>query len=94
VVVPLLFESNQYQNWLNRTVTVDCPEATQITRATLRSGLSEQAVRAILAQQFSREQRLARSDDVILNEGTLEKLQPQITRLHQCYLQLAQRNNN
>jgi len=93
LVVPLLFETKHYLAWIDRTLTVDCSEAAQIARATLRSGISEQTVRNILAQQFTRSQRLAQADDAILNEGTLQELEPQVTRLHQHYLALAQTSN-
>lgn len=93
LVIPLLFDTNHYLAWINRTLTVDCSEDAQIARATLRSGISEQTVRSILAQQLTRSQRLAKADDAILNVGTLQELQPQITRLHQRYLALAQTSN-
>ena len=93
LVIPLLFETSDYQNWLDHTVVVDCAEETQIARATSRNGLSEQTVRAIMAQQFPRSQRLKFANDVILNDGTLPELYPQIARLHQTYLKLAARSN-
>jgi dephospho-CoA kinase len=46
VVVPLLFESGRYADWLHHIVTVDCTEAQQVSRAMLRGGLSESDVRA------------------------------------------------
>lgn len=93
LVIPLLFETSNYQNWLQRTLTVDCSEATQIKRASSRPGLSEQTVRAIMAQQLTRNQRLKLADDVIKNEGALSDLNLQIAQLHQRYLQLAKRSN-
>lgn len=93
LVIPLLFETADYQNWLDHTVAVDCPETTQISRATRRNGLSEQTVRAIMARQFTRAQRLELANDVIINDGTLSELHPQIARLHQTFLKLAARSN-
>lgn len=93
LVIPLLFETSGYQDWLHRTVTVDCAEETQIARATRRSGLSEQTVRAIMASQLPRSQRLQLANDVIKNDGTLAELRLQITQLHQHYLKLAARSN-
>ena len=54
-----------------------------------RSGLSEPQVRAIMAAQASREQRLAAADDVIDNAGLAQALRPQVERLHRQYLALA-----
>ena len=93
LVIPLLFETTDYQDGLQHTVTVDCAEETQVARATSRNGLSEQAVRAIMAQQLSRTQRLQLADDAISNDGTLAELRPQIAQLHQRYLDLAKRSN-
>jgi dephospho-CoA kinase len=93
LVVPLLFESADYQNWLHHTVTIDCPEETQVARATKRGGLSEQLVRAIMAQQMSRVQRLQLANDHIVNDGTLNDLRVQISSLNRHYQNLAQGSN-
>ncbi len=89
VVVPLLFESGRYANWLQRVITVDCPEESQIARTMQRSKLDESAVRAIMAQQFSREERLALSDEIILNNGSLGDLKMQIVGMHRRLSELA-----
>lgn len=93
LVIPLLFETADYQDWLHHTVTVDCSEETQVARATSRNGLNEQTVRAIMAQQLSRAQRLQLADDAINNDCTLSELRLQIAQLHQQYLNLAARSN-
>jgi dephospho-CoA kinase len=82
VVVPLLFENSRYSDWLHRVITVDCPEAEQIRRTMQRSHLNEVAVRAIMAQQLSREARLTLADEKIFNNGTLDDLQKQVAGLH------------
>lgn len=92
VVVPLLFESGAYRNWLHRVCAVDCPEDLQIARTMQRSGLSETAVRAIMAQQLSRAERCALADDTVDNSGTTDALHDQVTRLHALYLDLAAKN--
>ncbi len=89
VVIPLLFESGNYLEWLNRTLTVDCSESTQLQRTSGRPGLDEKTVRAIMSSQISRAERLQRSDDVISNEGSLNALQDAVNRLHREYLHLA-----
>ena len=93
LVIPLLFETADYQDWLHRTVTVDCAEETQLTRATKRNGLSEQTVRAIMARQLTRSQRLQLADDAIENDGTLAELRLQVALLHPRYLKMAERSN-
>jgi dephospho-CoA kinase len=86
LVVPLLFESKSYRELVQRTLLVDCSEATQIDRTMQRSGLDEVSVRAIMAQQMGRESRRQLADDIIDNENDIVSLRPKIARLHQCYL--------
>jgi dephospho-CoA kinase len=55
--------------------------------------MSEQAARAIMAQQLSRSQRQLLTDDSIQNDGDLAGLRMQVHQLHQHYLDLAKRSN-
>lgn len=93
VVVPLLFESGGYAELLQRTLTVDCPESLQIQRAMARSRLTEAEVRAIMAAQLPRAERLERADDVLVNDADLTTLARNVDALHQKYLMLASRAN-
>jgi dephospho-CoA kinase len=89
LVVPLLVETGFYLGLLDRVAVVDCAESTQIRRTMARSRLSEAQVRAIMASQASREQRLAAADDVIDNDGDLAGLRHRIEQLHHEYLGYA-----
>ena len=88
-VVPLLIEAGAWQQWVSRILVVDCPEALQIQRVMQRSKLTEQQVRAFMATQASRDERLAAADDVIVNDKDTTALEAQIARLHQLYCGLA-----
>ena len=90
VVVPLLIETDAYRDLIQRIVVVDCSEELQVARAMQRSQLKESEVRAILAAQLPRTERLGRADDVIDNNGGIEALRQQIQKLHAKYLALAQ----
>ena len=90
--MPLLAESNHY-HWLHRIIVVDCSEQAQLTRTIQRSGLDEATVRAIMATQASRTQRLQAADDIIDNDGPAEQLAGQVARLHLAYLALAAGSN-
>ncbi len=80
--VPLLVESGRWRRLVDRVLVVDCDESTQIARVMARSGLSDGAVRAILAQQATRAQRRAAADAVIHNDGlTLSQLREEVGQL-------------
>jgi dephospho-CoA kinase len=90
LVVPLLFETGAYADLVQRVVVVDCSEARQVERATRRSGIPAEQVRAIMASQLPRAARRERADDVLDNEAGPEALRAQVAALHARYLALAQ----
>jgi dephospho-CoA kinase len=90
-VVPLLVESGTWRERVARILAIDCPEQVQVARVMARNGLPEAQVRAIMAAQASRAERLAAADDVILNDDGLDLLAPQVERLHASYLDAAAR---
>ncbi len=91
IVVPLLVESGHWKQRVGRVLVVDCPEAVQLARVMARNGLPEAQVKAIMATQATRAERLAQADDVIHNEGELAQLEPQIARLHGFYSAFSKR---
>jgi dephospho-CoA kinase len=88
-VVPLLIESKDYRQRVDRVVVVDAPEAQQVERVMRRSRLPEDEVRAIMRTQASRAERLAAADDVVDNSGTVDALRKQVAALHGKYLKMA-----
>lgn len=88
LATPLLWETGQAK-LVQHSLVIDVPEALQLQRASLRDGNSEAQIKAIMAAQLSREQRLAKADDVISNTGSLNDLYAEINRLHPLYLQRA-----
>jgi len=89
IVIPLLVETGGYRDVLNRVLVVDCPEEVQIARVMARNGLTQDEVKAILAAQVGRADRLAAADDVIVNTATPAALRAEVATLHQRYLALA-----
>lgn len=88
LAVPLLVESGAYRERCHRIVVVDCPESLQIQRVMARNGLSVAEVKAIMAAQASRPQRLAVADDVVLNDADFSSLRDRVQELHRKYLLL------
>lgn len=90
LMVPLLVETGaQRSGRFARILVVDLPEALQVERVQRRSGLDGAEVRAIMATQASRAERLAAADDVVSNEGPPEALEAAVATLHRRYLELA-----
>jgi len=85
LVVPLLIESGLFAD-ADCVVVVDVPEELQRQRLLQRDGVDTDTARRMLASQASRQQRLARADEVIDNQGNLEQLETQVERLHQRLL--------
>ena len=88
-VIPLLVESGSWRQRVSQVLVVDCSEETQVKRVMSRSGLSEAQVKAIMAAQASRQERLGAADDVIDNDGDASALATQVDRLHALYASLA-----
>ena len=89
--VPLLVESGNWRGRVARVLVIDCPEDIQISRVIARNGLPETQVKAIMATQAPRQVRLAAADDVISNAGGIDALAPQVERLHNVYLECAEK---
>ena len=89
LVVPLLLERTGGTP-VDRVLVVDCPEDEQVRRVTARSGLDSAEVRAIMATQLSRADRLARADDVLDNSGSKDTIAPQVAALDRHYRELSQ----
>ncbi|MDB5812425.1 MAG: Dephospho-CoA kinase [Betaproteobacteria bacterium] len=88
IVVPLLVETGAYRDLAQRVLVVDCDEDRQIARVMRRSGLAPPQIKAIMANQASREERLRNADDVVRNDGDLEALRAAVEALHLKYLGL------
>lgn len=86
--VPLLVENNSYTT-VDRVLIVDLPENLQLSRSANRDAVSEKQIKAIMAAQATRQQRLEVADDVIDNSGDEESLFVQVQQLHNQYLAMA-----
>jgi len=84
--IPLLQETGQTDT-VDRVLVVDCTEEVQVERVCRRDRIGSENVRAILAAQSSRAEKLNIADDVIENSGPREALVPQVEALHRSYLE-------
>ena len=79
VDIPLLFESGASSDF-NWVVTIACSPEIQTRRAISR-GLAPAQVEQIIASQWSNSQKIARSDFVIWNDGSMRTLEAQAVEL-------------
>jgi dephospho-CoA kinase len=89
IVVPLLLERKGVRSLVDRVLVVDCAEEEQVRRVVARSALSPAEVRAIMATQLDRRQRLASADDILDNAGAPDAIAPQVLVLDDRYRRLA-----
>lgn len=89
LVVPLLVESGDYRQRVDRIAVVDCDDEIRIGRVVARSGLARTEIVRIMAAQASRAARLALADDVIENGGSLADLHAQVAVLDARYRTLS-----
>jgi dephospho-CoA kinase len=84
--VPLLVESGRSD--MAGTIVVDTPVDVAVARAVARGGV-EADVRARIAKQATREERLAKADVVIDNSGSLDDLRLEVERIWAWIQELA-----
>ncbi len=78
--VPLLAESRGKEGF-DVVIVVDVPPGLQVERLTGQRGMTPEQVRARMAAQASREQRLAVADIVIDNSGSLDDLDRRVAEV-------------
>jgi dephospho-CoA kinase len=86
---PLLFENN-LDKFCNKSVVVDTSEASQLARTLERDDSSSEVINNIIQSQIKSVDRLKRADYIIDNNGEISDLGPQVIRLNQILLLLAQ----
>ena len=88
---PLIAEGGGLQAypWLRRILVVDVPEAVQLQRLLARDGIDETLARTMIQAQASRRERLAIADDVLVNDGGIDAIAPQVAALDRLYRRLA-----
>jgi dephospho-CoA kinase len=93
-MVPLLVESGYWPQIIDHLLVVDCPPELQIARVMQRSKLDRSQIEQIMSKQASREDRVAAADTILLNDGGLDKLIPQIDALHQLIIKNGLKPSN
>ncbi|MCB0481393.1 MAG: dephospho-CoA kinase [Flavobacteriales bacterium] len=76
----ILFESGSYTS-LDRVIVVSAPEKVRLERVIARDQSKKEQVQQRMNNQWSEQQRLAKSDYIIVNDGA-SALIPQVIALH------------
>lgn len=90
-VIPLLIETREKYNIdiIKKVLVVDAPEDLQVDRVRKRDKLSSTEIRKIMHTQIDRQARLNRANDIIINDGDLNKLRKQVLELDAKYGMIA-----
>jgi dephospho-CoA kinase len=88
-VVPLLVESGDWRQRVDRILVVDCSESVQLERVAARPGLDRATALSIVQSQATRDERLSAADDVLFNEAPLALVEDSVAELHARYVDAA-----
>jgi len=88
LAIPLLLEAKK-KYAVDRMLVVDCSEELQCLRVMARDKVEKAQVKAIIAAQAGRAERLAAADDIIDNSGPTTSLAEQVKNLHNSYILFA-----
>lgn len=87
-VIPLLLEVGTI-SYINRILVVDTAEETQIARVSARDNIAKADAITILKTQIERKARLKGADDIIINDGLIADLKPQVEKMHIFYTKMS-----
>lgn len=89
--IPLLAEGGgrDAYPWLSRILVVDVHVDVQRARVMARDRVDAGLAQRMIAAQATREQRLAIADDIIVNDGPLDRLDAHVAALDRRYRALA-----
>ena len=85
LVVPLMFETG-CEKLCDEVITVSAEEKTRIKRLMARNtDITEELAKAIVSRQVGEEDRLARADRVIRNDGDLAEVKREVKKVYEYY---------
>ena len=78
LVIPLLFETENYISLIDESLLIDCDLETQIERVIKRDNVSEALANRIIKNQMNRQEKQLLADKVILNNRNINHLKTQL----------------
>ncbi len=92
IEIPLLIEAG-WQPYVDKILVVDLPKSLQIERLMKMDDIKEKELLQIIDSQLSRSERINQADQVIDNSVNRQEISRQIGKIHQHYLQLADKQH-
>jgi dephospho-CoA kinase len=86
LVIPLLFETENYISLIDESLLIDCDLETQIERVIKRDNVSKTLVNRIIKNQMNRQEKQLLADKVILNDGNINHLENQLASYYKKLL--------
>jgi dephospho-CoA kinase len=82
IVIPLLFETENYLKLIDESLFIDCNEDIQFKRVNSRDKLDESLIKSIINSQLSRDQKIKKADKIIENNLSKALFKDEIYRYH------------
>lgn len=89
IAVPILRKDSEILSIVDRIIFIDCKESIQIKRTLLRDNLDLDLIKNIIKSQPSRFELSQIANDIIQNNGGLNRLTRDIQNLHKKYIELT-----
>ena len=89
IAVPILRKDSEILCFVDRIIFIDCEESVQIKRTRHRDNLDLELIKKIIKSQPSRIELNQIANDIIKNNGSLDRLSRDIQNLHEKYIKLA-----
>ena len=82
------------KNKFDRVLVVDAPENLQIERIANRDKSTKKIAESIIKTQMNRNERISYSDDLLINDGSVEDFEKKLDFYFQIYEKLANEEKN
>lgn len=82
IVIPLLFETENYLKLIDESLFIDCNEDIQFKRVSSRDKLDESLIKSIINSQLSRARKIKKADKIIENNLSKALFKDEIYQYH------------
>ena len=82
IVIPLLFETENYLELIDESLFIDCNEDIQFKRVSSRDKLDESLIKSIINSQLSRDRKIKKADKIIENNLSKALFKGEIYQYH------------